>query len=327
MINKLSVIVPVYNKEDYLERSLSSIKNQTYKNIEIIIIDDGSTDRSKEICLKFCTEDTRFKYFYKKNGGVASARNLGLDKASGEYIGFVDPDDYIDSCMYEKMLNVAIAKNIDIVECGVKRLQNNSTDEITISKDYELTSHDAAIHLIKWENAVTPYLWNKIFRRTVVNGIKFKESLKVGEDLPFIFESILCSSSYMHIHNYLYTYVKYEDSLVGITYKGDSAKNSIESSLYVCKLSSMKYFEYIDVCNYGLLLNCYFQINRILREKTVGVLWQDFYFFRDVAYKIDKKVIKTYGSKWLILKIILCFKFPHIYRGFLKIKQLFENKR
>lgn len=321
MKEKLSVIVPVYNKEGYLERSLTTLRNQTYQDIEVIIVDDGSTDRSKKVCMKFCAEDNRFKYYYKNNGGVASARNFGLDKASGGYIGFVDPDDYIEIDMYEKMLNTAIERNADIVGCGIRMLLSNEIKKITESRDYELTSKNAAIHLLKWDNMVTPYLWNKIFRKSILKEIRFNEKLKVGEDFPFVFECILHASGYIHICNFLYTYVRNADSLVGIKYKCESSKNSIYSSIYVCELSNIKYHEFTDICKYSLLLNCYFQMSMILHEKVCNdMLWKDLIFFQKFSLKIDKRIIKNYGGVVLYLKAVLCFKYPQLYRKILQIR-------
>lgn len=321
MSNKLSIIVPIYNKEKYLNKSLVSLKEQTYKNIEVILIDDGSIDNSKEICMKFCTEDNRFKYYYKKNGGVASARNLGLEKATGDFIGFVDPDDYIEYCMYEIMMEEAKTNSLDIVGCGINIIQNNKIEKITAPNDFQLHPNDAISHLLKWDNVVTPYLWNKIFRRSILKNIKFNELLKVGEDIPFIFEAIINSSEYVHLHNYLYNYVKNEDSLVGTNYKKESSINSIQSSLYICQLSDDSYKKYKEICQYSLLLNAYFQMNIILRQRKSNNLWNDFNYFRDIAIKIDKKCIKKYGSKLLKFKIDLCLKYPNVYKLGLKLKR------
>ena len=100
------------------------------------------------------------------------------------------------------MLNTAIERNADIVGCGIRMLLSNEIKKITESRDYELTSKNAAIHLLKWDNMVTPYLWNKIFRKSILKEIRFNEKLKVGEDFPFVFECILHASGYIHICNF-----------------------------------------------------------------------------------------------------------------------------
>ncbi len=116
MMKLISVIVPVYNVKEHIEQCVNSITGQTYKNLEIILVDDGSKDSSGEICDKLAKEDARIHVIHKQNGGVSSARNAGLDYAHGEYIAFVDGDDYIDETMYEKLLSKMDA-DIDIVSC------------------------------------------------------------------------------------------------------------------------------------------------------------------------------------------------------------------
>lgn len=104
----ISVIVPVYNVVDYLQRCVDSIRNQTYPNLEIILVDDGSTDKSGALAEKMAMEDRRIRVFHKENGGASSARNLGISMAEGDYIGFVDGDDYIEPKMYERLLDAAL---------------------------------------------------------------------------------------------------------------------------------------------------------------------------------------------------------------------------
>ena len=112
----ISVIVPIYNTLNYLQRCVDSIRSQTYKYLEIILVDDGSTDRSGALAEKFALEDRRVRVFHKENGGVSSARNLGIEKARGEFIGFVDSDDYIEPQMYERLLAVALQEELAMVQ-------------------------------------------------------------------------------------------------------------------------------------------------------------------------------------------------------------------
>ena len=118
----ISIIVPVYNVESYLERCINSILNQTFKNFELILVDDGSTDKSGEICDSFAGYDKRIRVIHKKNGGLSSARNVGLDVSIGKYIGFVDSDDWIDEFMYEKLYRNMIKTKSDIVICNFSRV-------------------------------------------------------------------------------------------------------------------------------------------------------------------------------------------------------------
>lgn len=115
---KISVIVPVYNVMAYLTRCVGSIRKQTYRNLEILLVDDGSTDNSGALCEKFALEDKRIRVFHKENGGSSSARNLGIEKATGDFIGFVDSDDYIEPEMYERLLAMLLEENLLVAQCS-----------------------------------------------------------------------------------------------------------------------------------------------------------------------------------------------------------------
>ena len=121
----ISIIVPIYNVEKYLVKSVNSIINQTYKNLEIILVNDGSTDTCGDICEKFKNIDRRIIVIHKKNGGLSDARNAGLQVAKGDYIGFVDSDDWIEKNMYQELLNISLKENSDIVSCGVRKVWND----------------------------------------------------------------------------------------------------------------------------------------------------------------------------------------------------------
>lgn len=135
----ISIIVPIYNTEKYLEKCLESIQNQTFTDFEVIMVDDGSTDISAEICKNFANEDSRYKYFYKDNGGEGSARNYGLSKVTGNYITFVDSDDYV-AYDYLEVLSADISKGYDIIQCGMYIC--NGCDQIVLSAKGEYHDND-----------------------------------------------------------------------------------------------------------------------------------------------------------------------------------------
>ena len=120
MKERISVVVPVYNVEQYLEKCVNSIINQTYKNLEIILVDDGATDKSGKLCDELAKLDNRIMVYHKKNGGLSDARNYGVERATGDYIGFVDSDDYIDAEMYEKLYEALKKENVDVAESNIK---------------------------------------------------------------------------------------------------------------------------------------------------------------------------------------------------------------
>ena len=137
----ISIIVPVYNVEKYLKKCVDSIVNQTYKNLEIILVDDGATDNSGKICDELVELDNRIKVYHKKNGGLSDARNYGVERATGDYIGFVDSDDYIDAEMYEKLYEAIKKENVDVAECNLKIVYPEKTDLFTDQKYYQICNN------------------------------------------------------------------------------------------------------------------------------------------------------------------------------------------
>lgn len=215
----LSVIVPVYNAEKYLKKCLDSIEFQTLKNIEIIVINDGSLDNSKEILEKYVEKDERFILMDQINLGVSVARNKGLDVARGEYIGFVDSDDYIELDMYEKMYRKAKKFNADIVISNVKDIIEDSfsrslnfEEGLAILEGYCLEKF-LRTKYFKTGSAV----WHKIFRRELVekNSIRFVNYNEVSsEDTIFNLMSIVSSKRIYFLDEMLYNYfLKRENSL------------------------------------------------------------------------------------------------------------------
>lgn len=158
---KVSIIVPIYKAEKYLNRCIDSILAQTFTDWELLLIDDGSPDRSGEICDEYAQKDSRIRVFHKKNGGVSSARNLGLDNVQGEYVTFVDSDDWIDVHMYEEMYNKAIEEDADVVVCDFcsTDCENEQYSKGLISKERE----NVIVDVLLWR--IAGCLWNKLVRR------------------------------------------------------------------------------------------------------------------------------------------------------------------
>ena len=179
----ISVIIPVYGVEKYLSRCLDSIINQTYRDLEIILVDDGSPDNSGKICDEYAAKDSRIKVIHKENGGLSSARNAGLDVATGEYIGFVDSDDWIEPQTYNMLFSAIEKNNSDIAICGHRMVYDNtSTSKATYSND-EYLSYDLLWNEIfgKLNNAA----WNKLYRKNLIDDLRFPIGVIHGEDLIF----------------------------------------------------------------------------------------------------------------------------------------------
>ena len=185
----ISVIVPVYNVEKYLNRCVQSIVDQTYKNLEIILVDDGSPDHCPEICDEWVEKDNRIKVIHKKNGGLSSARNAAIDIISGEYVIFVDSDDWIDLDMIASMLEFAKANDADIVSGGFYFESTDGTSFVqTFSKRLYIDSEIAQNLLL---DSIRPEVCSKLYRSELVKQFRFDETIKYAEDLPYNFYLML----------------------------------------------------------------------------------------------------------------------------------------
>lgn len=185
MSSLVSIIVPVYNNEKYLKNCVNSLLLQTYKNIEIILINDGSTDMSGEICDEFSQNDKRVKVFHQENSGVGAARNRGLEAISGEFFCFVDSDDSVKSDYVEYMLSNIRDNGVIIIPIS----QN-------LSNEYELKSKDALKKLIYDSGEIYGWApWGKLFRKEFLGDIRFFTNHPVGQDFTFVYKMILASKS------------------------------------------------------------------------------------------------------------------------------------
>ena len=221
-MHKISVIIPVYNGEKYLERCVNSVLNQTHTDIELILVDDGSSDKSLQICNDFASADSRVCVIHKENGGVSTARNAGLEIATGEYIAFVDSDDYIEPDMYENMLNKALEHKCQVVLCDCVKehgthkelYSHNIRDGFYNRKQLE---EEYFPHLLMMENVEYPatisnwlLLWKKELNSPQMRyepGIRYSEDLLFGAKLLYAAESFY----YMKGETY-YHYVMNPDS-------------------------------------------------------------------------------------------------------------------
>lgn len=206
----LSVIVPVYNTEIYLERCIDSIISQTYKNLEIILVDDGSTDRSGIICDEYKQKDERIRVVHQKNAGPSAARNCGLDIARGKYIGFVDSDDYIAADMYEN-LQRCMKAGIDITCCGTISIRKSKSIVCCKMNRQRIFNTEEAIFELLKGDFISFAVWDKLFRKSVIGNSRFPQK-RLCEDLPFTYQVIKKSKKVIHIGNTEYFYCYRENS-------------------------------------------------------------------------------------------------------------------
>ncbi|MCL1967749.1 MAG: glycosyltransferase [Fibromonadales bacterium] len=344
---KISVIVPIYNKELFLKKSVSSILEQTEKDIKIILVDDGSTDDSSKICEEFAKKDSRVLYKRKENGGLTSARNYGLRYASGEYIAFVDPDDYIEKDAYEKML--AYSKNADIVigglvnEIGKKRIFRVMPKNMEgFYKNEEIRRDILPRFLVYGKNvgkdlllaATHIFLFKKKFLDE--QGISSDESITYSEDWLFSLEAIFKAKTLVVLHNIHYHYVS---NPLGLTenYNPKVIKDYIE---VLRKLDHKGILSCIPApysANPNLILNFFQQAVRNLALKKDSVFnlskeldtFFEIDYFRDLGKTIKprniyiKKRVIFYLIKFKCpLMLILLYKYIQYFNKNLGIKSL-----
>ena len=206
----ISVIVPIYNVAKYLPKCIDSLLRQTYKNLEIILIDDGSTDNSGKICDEYSKKDKRIKVIHKQNGGVCSARNQGLDIAKGNYIAFVDPDDYVLPDMYKTLLNILQKENANIAVCDMADIDidgrlNKGLFPVNVNFIYT--------EYIDWLKDFIIYgnlqiVCNKLFEKNILIGHRFDTNLVRAEDVNFLLDIIKNSCRIVLCPQVFYCYVK-----------------------------------------------------------------------------------------------------------------------
>ena len=236
-MDKISIIVPIYNVESYLEQCLNSIINQTYKNLEIILINDGSTDNSGKICDLYAKKDSRITVIHKKNGGLSDARNTGLSIATGEYIAFIDSDDFIELNMYQVLYRNAIMYNADIVWCNYYDFSNNSRScPNIISKNniYNLDSNPETFAKdLLYMYKMDAHVWCRLYKKSLFNSLKFPFN-KTFEDIFILLPLLFSAKKIICITDTLYNYRVRNNSIVDICFnhkKKNILIDFIESNL------------------------------------------------------------------------------------------------
>lgn len=245
----ISVLIPVYNIDRYIGLCIESLIRQTYKNIEIIVVDDGSTDRSGEICDLYAQKDNRIKVIHKENGGLVSARKAAIKIATGDYIGYVDGDDWVGDGFYASLCSVMGQTNSDIVIAGYSRELFEKTalienalplgvyDEESIERLYgSMISYG-----LFFRHGITTYLWNKLFKREIIFDAQLAvdDRIAIGEDGAVVYPSLLNANRVCIIDNCDYHYRQREDSMLkkSTSFSEESRKLSI---LYDYLLNSLK---------------------------------------------------------------------------------------
>lgn len=223
MSSLVSVIVPIYNVERYLNRCINSIINQSYQNLEIILVDDGSPDNCPQICDEWKKRDRRIKVFHKRNGGLSDARNCGLEQATGEYIAFVDSDDYIGKTMYETMITAIEKTGSNLACCGRFYKSFNGEKKSRCLEHQVVMSDYEAIHELLNNGCVEEAVWDKLYRKELWNELRFPLN-EINEDIVVMPELIRRSKQVVHVALPFYYYCYNENS---ITKSGYNSKKDV----------------------------------------------------------------------------------------------------
>ena len=306
----VSIIIPIYNLENYIEYCLNSVVNQTYKELEILCVDDGSTDKSAEIIKRFASSDSRIKYFYQDNAGVSAARNKGLDEATGEYVMFVDGDDYIHSQMVERFYNEAKNNHADVVLSDLKVVgdyNRNLYENIDANTGIELELKDL------WCTYKVGYtVAGNMISSSLIGSNRFFTNISIGEDGCFMLTVCLLAKKFFLVEQQYYFYYTRNDSATHSLYCL-SKSTIIDAGDYLYK--TIKQYNQKDL-SANFLEGIYKSIyeNRILcREKEYR--------------KTVENKCKVIGRKYLFdlitcryiplkkrIAFALCFKIPSFYK-------------
>ena len=264
MGEKISVIVPVYNVEQYLERCVDSIISQTYTNLEIILVNDGSTDNSGKLCDELAKKDERIRVIHKENGGLSDARNRGIDEAESDLVGFIDSDDYIDSDMYEVLLKNLNNTNADLSMCALYDVYNNTPEAQVTNKETWKLSSEQAIKMVMEAKILSVTAVNKLYRKSLFTDLKFEVG-KIAEDAFIMIKLLDKCEKIVATNEKKYYYVHRENS---ITTQKFSTKflNVIEAYEQNSNIISEKYPKLKDVAQTRMNWAYFYVLDRLLLD-------------------------------------------------------------
>lgn len=329
-MNKISIIIPVYQVEKYIKRCLDSILSQTYSNLEIILIDDGSRDMSGKICDEYAVKDSRIKVIHQDNAGVSVARNKGLDICTGDYITFVDSDDFLEPFMYEKMMEKVTEYNCDVVMCDCVKddgvMQIPYTHNIRAGfYDYDQLKEEYYPHLLMMENVEYPATISNcliLFRREVASSIRYIEGVRYSEDLLFGAQLLYNAKSFYYMKGEFYYHYWMNSDSASHTFKEDKW----EDYKVLYKKSSKLFRQNKQILNQSYLMLLFFLYNYagdILECKNYNEK-QKYIYLKNILN--DKYVIELFNNIRIYeLRIPLKLKImTYIYKYKIGIKALIE---
>ncbi|ANW97653.1 hypothetical protein CSTERTH_00700 [Thermoclostridium stercorarium subsp. thermolacticum DSM 2910] len=326
----ISIIVPIYNCEKYLLKCVDSIRTQTYTNLEIILIDDGSNDNSPSLCDKILKEDCRIKVIHKDNGGVSDARNTGLKIASGKYIAFVDSDDYLEETYLELLYKSLIFNEADLSICGyIYEDEKGNMIAKTTGDSVILNSHEA-LNLMFSPKEYQGFLWNKLFKKELIGALQFNKEITICEDLLFVSQYMLNCKKIVYNPIPLYHYVYNTNSAINSRYRKFNYKNLSELKVYDIMLTFLPttYYDTIKVIKYRKLMSHVGIVQQVYSsnhfdKKLLDKMQQ--YIRNNIfdIFHINKKVFRV--SKYdKLMALLIAINPAFLYCAF-KVKKLIKK--
>lgn len=323
----ISVIVPVYKVEEYLPRCVESILTQTYRNLEIILVDDGSPDWCGEICDEYAKKDSRIHVVHKKNGGLSDARNVALDIANGEYIGFVDSDDWIEPEMFEVLYHHRVEEGITV--CGwYFDFADYSKPQLLSAQKY--TAEEGVKAYLQQEleflfdkPAMGSYAWNKLYHYKLFENIRYPVGRKY-EDIAIILSLLSKSSQMVVVNQCLYHYIQRDNSIThnSVSLHLDFLLSRKEQLQKVNKFwpELLPYMEALLLVAYFFCAIQYVRLSAIQKEKN-----RDFWIECKQKFKKIHK-IKKYIPNHIFFKFYLCIYAPFVFVWLSRIKHLMYKR-
>jgi len=321
MTNKLiSIIVPVYNVEKYLKRCLDSLISQSYKYLEILCVDDGSTDLSGKILDEYALIDSRIRVFHKENGGVSRARNLALDNMTGDYVGFVDSDDFCRRDMFEQFMSCVTKWHSDFVMCGVNNYidKDNNVDVFYSEKTEVLDLNTFKKDM--FDGRYPAYSWNKFFKRELWDNVRYPVNIVMQEDAIVLLDIIYRTKNPACIMDVLYFYQKErEGSAIYINSDNHFISRFIASDA-VFKFAEEHYPDWILGALIRFIMSSYELMDRYCKNRSKDFL-PHIIRIKEVLSKHDIYIKESWCfigfsdnyKKHILLYLNLALKYPKIY--------------
>ncbi|MBW7869137.1 MAG: glycosyltransferase [Brumimicrobium sp.] len=298
--HKISVIIPVYNAEKYLSRCIESIIDQTYSNYELLLINDGSKDNSGIVCDEYATKDQRIRVFHKTNGGVSTARNLGLEQALGEYVMFVDADDWIECDCLNVLYNTIQAENLDLLQFSFRTVSENGVIMQAYSAETSVLNLNGYIE----KDVFLVCVGGTIIKKSIIeiNRLRFQEDLKLGEDQLFILSAMHFSKFIKRIPDVFYNYYQNENSATANAKFDDIINSIIALNNFQYKQIFKKHIDRMIVLQANVALNIskcnIINLNESTRNISINPIIED-------SDNFNMKLLKYSWNKCLFFAFML----------------------